>query len=83
MHDPRSGTAMCKAALCKLLGVKDGTGKVVDCLRTTCSFCHPTALSEVTLLEAQAAARVEVGDSATMTGMRAKTKAGSRGWKTA
>jgi hypothetical protein len=82
LFKPNSG-AVCKAALCKLLGVKDGTGKVVECYRSICHFHHPASVAEVTKAEAQAAAKITFGDETTIAGMNAKTGDNSKGWKAA
>jgi hypothetical protein len=76
-----NGTAVCKAYLCKLLGVKDGNGALPGCTRAVCHFRHPPRVSDITLAEAQAAARVESPDSALFKGLRERTSDGSKGWK--
>ncbi|KAJ1393187.1 hypothetical protein B484DRAFT_408274 [Ochromonadaceae sp. CCMP2298] len=75
------GDAVCKAALCGLLDVKNGKGVSIACTRRACRFRHPEAVGEITQAEADAAASVVSIDPTLDANLRAKCRT-RKGWKT-
>jgi hypothetical protein len=76
------GNAVCKAALCQILGVQNGKGVAIVCTRKACRFRHPATVGEVTQAEADAAASVDSRDPAMDANLRAKcrTRSAAKGW---